>query len=280
MKNTLNQKIILESFPFTVKKVFAHLKSRVFYINLTNHHGDILTLSSNDLWQIVTPSQAFGSEYHRENQDDPRIASYIEALGDACDQLVGTQITNICGYHNLYDNTFIFSNGFIVRFMTAGDDWVGELGTSVKLETASGVVQTEYSSPRYQRLEYFPQPLITSPENNPFDRPLSLTNQVLIYAIGSTITNVLCMQNDKLAAAAYSLLITLQNGSEIVISNAWTVNSSTGVWCSQQEFHEIEGLKYKICAKEYEQMAEHSIQGAKFAYGEWLVANEVGTFKR
>lgn len=176
MTPDLHHQTVLEGFPFTLETIKTSFEDGHLYIEMKNSQQQTLSLFSNDLWQIITPSRFFDSEYWGCDEENPKVIRYIHNLKSACTELVGRQLTAICGYENFYDNTFIFDNGYIVRFMTDGDDYGGEYGNGVYLHITdeAGKEVTlgagaddpwgDLLYPREMMSKYLPLNITTSPQ--------------------------------------------------------------------------------------------------------------------
>lgn len=230
---TLNQGAIISFLPETVKSI--SLCSSSIYVELTNPVGNLLTLASTDLLQIITPLGYFGAEHFAEEPGNLRIVERIESFRRLCNKLVGAELVAISGYKNLYDNTYVFDNGFIIRFMTAGDSWDREFGWRVKMVNELGSSSAGYISVEEQN-SYLPLALRTS-RLNPFDVLQSAGDSVLESMVGAEIVGADCIPQVG-ALAAYQLVLFFENDSKISISNSWTVSSRDRVWCSQEEASE------------------------------------------
>lgn len=220
MDMTLNQSAIISFLPATVKSI--SLSSSSIYVELTNPVGNLLTLASTDLWQIITPLGYFGAEHFAEEPGNLHIVERIESFRRLCNKLVGAELVAISGYKNLYDNTYVFDNGFIIRFMTAGDSWDNEFGWRVKMVNELGSSSAGYISVEEQN-SYLPLALSTS-RLNPFDVLQSAGDSVLESMVGAEIVGADCIPQVG-ALAAYQLVLFFENDSKISISNSWTVSS-------------------------------------------------------
>lgn len=300
----LNQQFIKDRFPFTVYSAEINPNTCDFLINLKNYRGQSLELYSDDIWQIITPTALYSSDFYGSDIANPNVASYINDLKVACHHLVGSQIAEICGYENLYDNTFIFDNGFIVRFKTTGDEYGSSMGNSVQWTFGPHTRGISNSFPYQMREQHLPLDLTTS-SLNPFDGVLDVSDPALVAAVGSTVVEVRCPANKEPLVAAYALEIVLENGAKIMVENPWSVSCTRGVWASQhfvediydREFSQMYGMLKGRCLVGFtgpddlvqpsllfeggvrvDQFVGSTVGGAYPVTGGWSVTSRAGHF--
>lgn len=121
------------------------------------------------------------------------------------------------------------------------------------------------------------------------------------------MVQVHCPVQEKPAAAAYYLILVLDNGSEVRVRNSWSVSSVRGAWSSQQyvreRYHQdYEAMRQELLGQQLvgfagpvdllqptllfdggtrvDQIARNSFDCTLSVPGWWSVTNEVGAFQR